>query len=81
MPSADSGASTRRPKSRPGPEKISVARLPITGSEVFGREEDIIFLDDAWVNREVNVARHPRLFGGLGCCRHCEVMAKGQRPF
>jgi serine/threonine protein kinase len=55
MPSVASRASTHRPKSRQGPEKISVARLPITGSEVFGREEDIAFLDDAWVNQSVNV--------------------------
>jgi hypothetical protein len=31
-------------KSRLAPEKISVARLPITGSDIFGREEDIAFL-------------------------------------
>jgi serine/threonine protein kinase len=37
------------------PEKISVARLPVTGSDVFGREEDLAFLDDAWVNQNVNV--------------------------
>jgi hypothetical protein len=37
------------------PEKISVSRLPITGSDVFGREEDIAFLDRAWANKEVNV--------------------------
>jgi hypothetical protein len=37
------------------PEKISVARLPVTGSDVFGREEDIAFLDDAWANKDVNV--------------------------
>jgi NACHT domain len=37
------------------PEKISLSRLPITGSEVFGREEDVAFLDRAWANREVNV--------------------------
>jgi serine/threonine protein kinase len=55
MPSADSCASTRRPKSRPGPEKITVARLPVTGSDVFGRDEDIAFLDAAWENRQVNV--------------------------
>jgi hypothetical protein len=29
--------------------------LPVTGSEVFGREEDIAFLDDAWANPQVNV--------------------------
>jgi TIR domain-containing protein len=35
---------TRQPPKRLGPEKISVARLPVTGSDVFGREEDIAFL-------------------------------------
>jgi serine/threonine protein kinase len=40
---------------RLGPEKISVARLPLTGSDVFGREEDIGFLDNAWANQQVNV--------------------------
>jgi serine/threonine protein kinase len=38
-----------------GPGKISVARLPITGSDVFGREEEIVFLDDAWSNQNVNI--------------------------
>src|SRR4029077_17919343 len=36
-------------------QKISIARLPITGGDVFGREEDIGFLDDAWANQQVNV--------------------------
>jgi tRNA A-37 threonylcarbamoyl transferase component Bud32 len=44
-----------RPLARLGPEEISVARLPVTGSQVFGREEDIAFLDDAWANRHVNL--------------------------
>jgi predicted ATPase len=38
-----------------GPGKISVARLPVTGSDVFGREEDIAFLNEAWTNQNVNV--------------------------
>jgi serine/threonine protein kinase len=38
-----------------GPEKISVARLPVTGSDLFGREEDIAFLNDAWANPNVNL--------------------------
>ena len=29
--------------------------MPVTGSDVFGREEDIAFLDDAWANQHVNV--------------------------
>ncbi|MBV8135227.1 MAG: protein kinase, partial [Deltaproteobacteria bacterium] len=53
--STASRVGTRPPSSRPGPKKISVARLPITGSDVFGRQEDIGFLDDAWANRQVNV--------------------------
>ena len=52
----DSYGVTRKPPTRLGPEKISVARLPITGSDVFGREEDIAFLNDAWENPHVNVA-------------------------
>jgi hypothetical protein len=50
-----SRAGTRRQPVRPAPEKISVARLPVTGSDVFGREEDIAFLDRAWANKDVNV--------------------------
>ena len=46
---------TRKPPARLGPKKISVARLPITGSDVFGREEDIAFLDAAWSNRQINI--------------------------
>jgi len=55
-PVADSRPGTRRPPTRLGPKKISVARLPVTGSDVFGREEDIAFLDRAWANQDVNVA-------------------------
>jgi hypothetical protein len=54
-PCTDSRAVTRRPQAISGPEKISIARLPVTGSDVFGREEDIAFLDDAWANQDVNV--------------------------
>jgi hypothetical protein len=45
----------RTPQARLEPKKISLARLPITGSDVFGREEDITFLDRAWANKDVNV--------------------------
>ena len=54
-PSADSRVVTRKPPARLAPKKISVARLPVTGSDVFGREEDIAFLDRAWANKDVNV--------------------------
>jgi hypothetical protein len=54
---ADSRAETRggQPPARLAPENISVARLPVTGSDVFGRAEDIAFLDRAWANKDVNV--------------------------
>ena len=54
-PSTTSRAGTRKPPARLAPEKISVARLPVTGSDVFGRDEDIAFLDRAWAKKEVNV--------------------------
>jgi serine/threonine protein kinase len=54
-PSTASRVGTRKPPGRLAPKKISVARLPVTGSDVFGREEDIAFLDDAWANQHVNV--------------------------
>ena len=53
LPASD--AATRALPARPGPQKISIARLPVTGSDVFGREEDIAFLNDAWANQKVNV--------------------------
>jgi predicted ATPase len=54
-PSTASRAVIRRPQTMPGPKKISVARLPVTGSNFFGREEDIAFLNEAWANQHVNV--------------------------
>ena len=54
-PSTASRGVARGPQAVLGPEKISVARLPVTGSDVFGREEDVTFLDRAWANKDVNV--------------------------
>jgi hypothetical protein len=54
-PPTASRVGTRKPPVKLAPKKISVARLPVTGTDLFGREEDIAFLDDAWANREVNV--------------------------
>jgi len=53
--STASHAVTRKRPAKPAPEKISLARLPVTGKDVFGREEDIAFLDRAWTNKDVNV--------------------------
>ena len=65
IPPPASRVGTRKPQARLGPKKISVARLPITGSDVFGREEDIGFLDDAWANQQVNVVTIVA-WGGVG---------------
>jgi hypothetical protein len=56
MSPAASRTATHKSPARQGPKKISVARLPVTGSDVFGREEDIAFLDRAWANQGVNIA-------------------------
>jgi serine/threonine protein kinase len=55
MPSVASRVRTHKPPARLAPDKVSLARLPVTGSEIFGREEDITFLDRAWAKKEVNV--------------------------
>ena len=47
---------SRRRQGRHPPEKVSIARLPVTGSDMFGRDEDVDFLDRAWANGDVNVA-------------------------
>jgi hypothetical protein len=49
-------AGTRRPPAtRLAPKKISLARLPVTGSDLFGRAEDIALLDRAWANEDVKL--------------------------
>ena len=53
--STASRALIRRPQAIPGLKKISVARLPVTGGNFFGREEDIAFLNETWANQHVNV--------------------------
>jgi len=68
MPPAASRAGKRKPSARLGPEKISVARLPVTGRHVFGREENISFLDAAWANQ--GKCRYDR---GLGWCREVDA--------
>jgi tetratricopeptide (TPR) repeat protein len=46
---------SRKPPAGLAPDKISLARLPVTGSEIFGREDDITFLNRAWAKKDVNV--------------------------
>jgi hypothetical protein len=53
--SAVSRIRTHKEPGRAVPKKISIARLPVTGTDMFGREEDVTFLDRAWANKDVNV--------------------------
>jgi serine/threonine protein kinase/predicted ATPase len=64
-PSTASRAGARQLSAKLRPQEISVARLPVTGSDVFGREEDIAFLDRAWANKDVNVVTIVA-WGGVG---------------
>src|SRR5260221_9185174 len=64
---------TPKQPARLRPQRISVSRLPITGSDVFGREEDLAFLDDAWANQHINVVTIVA-WGGVGkstLVNHC----------
>jgi hypothetical protein len=51
----DSYAVVRPPTVRLGPKKISITRLPVTGNHFFGRETDIVFVDEAWANQRLNL--------------------------
>ncbi len=64
-PASEFRAVVRKVPVRSGPEKISIARLPVTGSHLFGREEEIAFLNEAWTNRDVNLATIVA-WGGVG---------------
>jgi len=55
MPSADPRTEFHQPPVITRPERISLARLPVTGRDAFGREEDIAFLDRAWAKKNFNV--------------------------
>jgi hypothetical protein len=53
--SEDAGFTSGTRQIQPKRAEISIARLPITGNDLFGREEDINFLDDAWANQRANI--------------------------
>ncbi|MFT3891789.1 MAG: TIR domain-containing protein [Anaerolineales bacterium] len=47
------------------PEKISLAKLPSTSPDLFGREDRLKQLDDAWNNQDINVLSLVA-WGGVG---------------
>ena len=68
-PPAGSPTGTRESPSRVGPGKFSVARLPITGSEIFGRDKDGAFLETGWANHQIKHRDHRCLGTELGSRR------------
>lgn len=49
----------------PPPEQIEISRLPATGSELFGRQQELELLDAAWANDGTNVVSLVA-WGGVG---------------
>jgi hypothetical protein len=61
---ADNTASSLQ-STAPNPQHISIARLPVTGSDLFGREAELKLLDDAWADANTNVVVFVA-WGGVG---------------
>ncbi|MGH9855170.1 MAG: NACHT domain-containing protein, partial [Blastocatellia bacterium] len=47
------------------PEKLDITRLPVTGSDLFGRQKELKLLDEAWESAETNVISFVA-WGGVG---------------
>jgi hypothetical protein len=47
------------------PEKISLAKLPSTNPELFGREKELTLLDNTWANPKTNIICFVA-WGGMG---------------
>jgi tetratricopeptide (TPR) repeat protein len=47
------------------PEKVDVDRLPVTGKELFGRQNELKLLDEAWESSKTNVISFVA-WGGVG---------------
>jgi hypothetical protein len=47
------------------PEWLDIARLPVTGSDLFGRQKELKLLDEAWESVETNVISFVA-WGGVG---------------
>jgi tetratricopeptide (TPR) repeat protein len=53
-----------------GPEKISLAKLPSTNPELFGRDKELKLLDKAWNNTSTNIICFVA-WGGVGRGAEC----------
>jgi tetratricopeptide (TPR) repeat protein len=53
------------PVAPPAPEAVDISRLPVTGAELFGRADELRWLDQQWDSREVRVVSLVA-WGGVG---------------
>lgn len=53
------------PDPQPRQDRISIARLPVTRLELFGRDAELKLLDDAWSNPDINIVTFVA-WGGVG---------------
>jgi tetratricopeptide (TPR) repeat protein len=54
-----------RTEGRPGAPEVNIARLPVTGTQLFGRDEHLKRLDEAWDKRDTHVLSFVA-WGGVG---------------
>ena len=75
-------SATESPKERKfvllAPEKISVSRLPTTGSNLFGRKLELEMLDGAWADSDTNVLSLVA-WGGVGKSALVNQWLRGMR--
>jgi tetratricopeptide (TPR) repeat protein len=53
------------PPAWPPPEKVDISRLPVTGSDLFGRQKELEMLDEAWESAATNLISFVA-WGGVG---------------
>ena len=58
-------ARTTRTEGSPGAPEVNIARLPVTGTQLFGRDEHLKRLDEAWDKQETHVLSFVA-WGGVG---------------
>ena len=60
-------------------EKISLAKLPSTNPELFGREEELAILDEAWASSQTNIVSLVA-WGGVGKTALVNTWLNEMRP-
>ena len=61
------------------PEKISLAKLPSTNPELFGREKELAILDEAWASSQTNIVSLVA-WGGVGKTALVNTWLNEMRP-